>query len=169
MDSRVENGHVLSLERQKRQKVSLLLQENKLHNMENRSKLLPGKDSDKERNTDRLPSSPNTFVSEKFELNFEITPLLNLDMTIPRHLIIHRHGPYPTLGIGRVETKEYPRITGVQLIFREENLTIVEPLPTPLKIRVPWRGKNIIVRLPPVLPAMPASVPVQGNSDSTKS
>lgn len=49
---------------------------------------------------------------------------------------------------------------------------IVEPLPTPtytgFKAKIPWRGKNIIVRLPPAPPAMPASVSVQGNSDSTK-
>jgi len=169
MASRVENGHVLSLERQKRRKVSLLLEEKKARNMESRSKLLARKDSDKERSTDRLSSPPNPFVSEKFELSFEITPRLNLDMTAPRRLIIHRHGPYPTLRIWAVEHKDFPRSTRSDVRMRmmdgEGEPTIVEPLHTPpgspFRALIPWRGKNIIVRLPPVAPA---SVSVQDNS-----
>ncbi len=148
---RLENGHVLSLERQKRRKLGLLLAEKnkKKHNMENGSKMLPGEASDKERNTDQLSPSPNRFVSENFELSFEIPPLLDLDMTIPSRLIIHRNGPYPTLCLRMVANREYPLI---KLILRrmdgEGEPTIVEPLLTPPGIRhrfkVPWRGKNII-------------------------
>jgi hypothetical protein len=174
MASRVENGHVLSLERQKRRKVDRLLEENRAHNMESRSKLLARKDSEKERSTDRLSSPPNPFVSENFELSFEITPRLNLDMTIPTQLITHRHGPYPTLRIWAVEHTDFPRSTRscvrMRMMDGEGDPTIVEPLHTPpgsqFRVRIPWRGKNIIVQLPPV---PPASVSVHGTSDSTKS
>jgi hypothetical protein len=170
----VENRHVLSLETQKRRKVSRLLEDQKAHDMESRSKLLARKDSDKERSTDRLSSLPNTFVSANFELSFEITPRLNLDMTMPRQIIIHRHGPYPTLRIWAVEHKDFPRTSRSHIRLRmmdgEAEPTIVEPLHTPpgsqFRAKIPWRGKNIIVRLPPV---PPASVSVQGNSNSTKS
>jgi hypothetical protein len=99
---------------------------------------------------------------------------MNLDMTIPTQLITHRHGPYPTLRIWAVEQTDFPRSTRscvrMRMMDGEGDPTIVEPLHTPpgsqFRVRIPWRGKNIIVQLPPV---PPASVSVHGNSDSTKS
>jgi hypothetical protein len=158
MASRIENGHVLSLEKQKRQNSDLLLKGEKPLNIEKPSKLLPRKDSDKENNSDRLSFSPNPFVSKTFELSFEVTPWLDLDMAGPSLPTRHRHGPYPTLRIGAVEHMEYPRRTGSHLDLRSVNLArqpiISEPLPpppaSPLKVKIPWKGKNIMVKLPPV-------------------
>jgi hypothetical protein len=145
MASRVENGHVLSLEKQKRRNLDLLLKGKEPLNIQNPSNSLPRNDSGKENSTDRLSSSPNPFVSETFELSFEVTPWLDLDMAGPSLLTIHRHGPYPTLRIEAVEHMEYPR-TALNLGLRRTNLVrrpiIIESLPPPptsaLRVKIPW-------------------------------
>jgi hypothetical protein len=172
MASRVENGHVLSLEEQKVRNRDLLLKEKRPLNIEKPSKWLPRKDSNKEESTDQLLSLRNPFVSEYFELSFEVTPWLDLDMTGPGLIRIHRHGPYPTLCIREVEHREYPRRTGLTLglpggVGFTRQPTIIEPLPLPpapsSRIKVPYKGKHIIVKLPPADPAWVAS---KKNSDS---
>ena len=171
MASRVENGHVLSLEKQKRRNLDLLLKEKKPLNIKNPPNSLPRKDLDKKNSTDRLSSSPNPLVSETFDLSFEVTPWLDLDMAGPSLPTRHRHGPYPTLRIGAVEHMEYPWRTDLYLDLRRMNLarqrTIIEPLPPlpapPLRVKIPWKGKHIIVKLPPV---SPASVSIKRTSDS---
>jgi hypothetical protein len=171
MASRVENGHVLSLEKQKRRNVDLLLQGKNLLNMKFPSNSLPRKrkDSDKENSTDGLPSSPNPFVSKTFKLSFEVW--LDLDVAGPSMLTIRRHGPYPTLGVGPMEHVEYPWRTDLHSYICRKNLarqpSIIEPLPqppaSPLNVRIPWKDKHITVRLPPV---SPASASIERKSDS---
>ncbi|RDL30186.1 uncharacterized protein BP5553_10464 [Venustampulla echinocandica] len=171
MASRIENGHVLSLEKQKRKNLNLLLKGKKLLNIENLSKLSLRKDSDKENSSDRLSFSPNPFVSETFELSFEVTPWLDLDMAGPSLPTRNRHGPYPTLRIGAVEHMEYPRGTSFHLAQCRVDLApqpiILEPLSpppaSPLKVKIPWKGKYIMVKLPPV---DPPSVSIKRKSDS---
>ena len=173
MALRLENGHVLFLEKQKHRNSDLLLKGEKPLNIKNPSDSLPRNGPDKENSTDRPSSSPNPFVSETFELSFQVTPWLDLDMAGPSLLTRHRHGPYPTLRVGAVEHTEYPRRTGLHLEFRRMNFArqpiIIESLPpppaSPLRVKIPWKGKYIMVRLPPV---SPASASIKRKSDSSE-
>jgi len=189
MSSRVENGHVLSLDRQKHRNLDFLLKGKEPLNIKIPSKSLPRKDSDKENSSDRLSYSPNPFVSQTFELSFEVTHWLDLDMDGPSFPTIHRHGPYPILRIGVVEHIKYPRRTYLhvdtdshadtdsdadtdshadtnsridtdshvdlhRLNLTRQPIIVVEPLPLPpasrLRVKIPWKGKFIVVKLPPV-------------------
>jgi hypothetical protein len=164
MASRVENGHVLSLEKQKLRKLDLLIEEKQPLNIKNQSNLLSRKDSDEENSTNRLSSSPNPFLPTTIKFSFEAMPWLDLDMTGPSLATIHRHGPYPTLHIGIVEHIEYPWRTDLDLNLGRTDFapqpTIIEPLSPPLppppapplKVKIPFKDKFIMVRLPPANP-----------------
>jgi hypothetical protein len=64
--SRVENGHVLSLEEQRRRNLDLLLKEEKPLNIKKLLNSLLRKDLNKEKITNRLSPLTNPFVSETF-------------------------------------------------------------------------------------------------------
>ena len=136
---------------QKREDLDLSLKENSPPDKENISKLLPEKGSDKESKSDRMSFPSNPFVSETFELSFKVSPcLVNWDM----------YGPYPKPPIASVEEQmdDSRRIGSVNLDPSRANLAeqpiILEPLPPPapppLRVKIPWKGRNISVRLPPV-------------------
>ena len=169
MSSRVKNGHVLPLEKQKRQNLDPLLEEKNPLNIKFPSNSLPRKVPDKKNSANRLSPSPNPFVSETFKVSFEVW--LDLDMTGPSVPIIHRHGPYPTLRVEAMEFVEYPWGTDFHSYIRRkvpaQQPSIIEPLPplpaSPLTVRIPWKDKYIRVRLPPV---NPASVSTERKSDS---
>lgn len=157
MVSKLENGHVLSLGKQKRQNLDFLHRGKKPLNIKNPSKLLPRKESDKENSSSLLSFSPKPLVSKTFELSFEVTPLLNLHMVGPSLPTSHRHGPYPTLRIRSVEYIEDPWTTSYHLHWgRRRQPLILEPLPSPpaspLKTRIPWKSSYIRVKLPPANP-----------------
>ena len=174
MASRVENGHVLSLAEQKRRKSKLLLKVEKPPNTSKPSGSLPRNGPSKESSTDRTPSSsPGPFVSETFSLSFQPMPWLDLDMAGPGIVTRHRHGPYPTLRIGIVEYDEYPWETDhISVLLRRMRLArkpVVEESPpppprppltpppppaSPLKVKIPWKNKYIMVKLPPVDPTL---------------
>ena len=169
MASRVENGHVLPLEKQKRRNFDLLLEEKNPLNIKFPSNSLPRKVSDKKNTANRISPSPNPFVSETFKVSFEVC--LDLDMTGPSFPITYRHGPYPTLRVEAMEYVKYPWGTDLHSYICKipvQQPSIVEPvtpLPaSPLRARIPWKDKYIIVRLPPV---SPASVSIERKSDST--
>lgn len=197
MASRVENGHVLSLEKQKLRNLGL---SRRRKSQPNNNKFLlnssPQKKLDKAE-TDRLLSSPdplapcNPFVSKTFEFSFG--RWLDLDIAAPSIPIVSRHGPYPTLGVGVIEHVGYPYYpwrTDLDTDIRRMNLaqrpTTVErpaiieppsikkppaiikalsppPEPQSRRVKVPWKGKTITVKLPP---ASRKVVPIEPKSDS---
>ena len=163
MASRVENGHVLSLAEQKRRKSKLRLKVEKPPNISKPSDSLPRNDLSKKNSSDQTPSSPGPFVSETFSLSFQPMPWLDLDMAGPGIETRHRHGPYPTLGIGILEYDVYREKTDLlSVLLRRmhvaQQLVVTESRPpprapaSPLKVKIPWKDKYIMVRLPPVGP-----------------
>jgi hypothetical protein len=179
--SRVADGHVLSLQKQRYLKLDGVFSPNM-----NRPSASDDSTSRKEANADLMAvsrplHSPNPFISEIFKLSFEVYPSLDLDKTVRTDHnrtplgIIHRHGPYPTLHVGLVEYNTYLRRSVVYIYQRRTILatqserqpqtTISKPLPPlrPFTAKIPWRGKNILVKLPPVAPA---SASIEGNNES---
>jgi hypothetical protein len=163
MASSVVNGHVLSLKKQRQRKSDLKVEEKQKLNIN----LWPP--SDNSISTKALgrrssvigpPSaSPNPFVSETFGLSFEVRQWLDSDREEQDNPTVDkrcRHGPYPNLHVWLLEHDVY-RLTPARRIWLQKKMmperqpAIIEPLPPPprLSVKIPWRGKNIIVRLPP--------------------
>jgi hypothetical protein len=151
MAHRVVNGHVLPLEKQQDRKSNLTLQEKGKLDINHRLA------SDKESaNTDH-PSPPlNLFSLDTFDRGFKIIPRVDLGIRVrdgPKLPQRHRHGPYPTLRLGIVMHDAFINLDprGIRIMPLP---TVIEPLPPPpLNIKIPWRGKNILVKLPPAKPA----------------
>jgi len=149
--SRIENEHVIPLTKQELHDLSLLLKRDTRSNKTSTSKLLKRKGLDEENDSDRPIFPPNPYVSEIFELSFEVTPGLDLGMARPSLLVRAVQ-----------ERMEYPWRTGYSHIDRAwVNLALLPiklepPLPpplgaSPLNTRIPWKGNSFIrVRLPPV-------------------
>lgn len=163
MASSVVNGHVLSLRQQRQRKSDLKVKEKQKLNMNLWS---PSGNSISTRAL-RKPSStigppsasPNPCVSETFRLSFEVRQWLDSDREEQDNSTTDkrcRHGPYPNLHVWVLEHDVY-RLTPARRIWLQKKMmperqpTIVEPLPLPprLSVKIPWRGKAIIVRLPP--------------------
>lgn len=163
MASSVVNGHVLSLRKQRQRKSDLKVEEKQKFNINLWS---PSDNSISTKALGERPStsgppsaSPNPFVSETFRLSFEVRQWLDSDREEQDNSTVDkscRHGPYPNLHVWFLEHDVY-RLTPARRIWLQKKMmperqpAIIEPLPMPprLSVKIPWRGKNIIVRLPP--------------------
>lgn len=163
MASSVVNGHVLSLKKQRQRKSDLKVEEKQKLNINLWSpsdNSISTKALGKRSNAIGPPSAPSSpFVSETFRLSFEVRQWLDSDREEQDNSIMDkrcRHGPYPNLHIWLLEHDVY-RLTPARRIWLQKKMmpeqqpAMIEPLPPPpsLSVKIPWRGKNIIVRLPP--------------------
>lgn len=151
MAYRVVNGHVLPLEKQQDRKSNLTLQEKE--KLDTNRRLASDKEST---NTDRPSPPPNPFSLETFDMGFKATLCVGLGIRVPSVLKLpqrHRHGPYPILRLGVVQHDAFINLDCRRIRIVPEP-TVIDPLPPPpLNIRIPWRGKNILVKFPPAKPA----------------
>ncbi len=176
MASRIRNGHVISLERQRSERLDRIPEE--------REKVSRNRELfSEEPVTSNKPSvAPNPFVSDIFQLSFTVRswlgPLLDEYLAGPDPYRGYFHGPYPTLQLEKLEFQRglYLSERGyIQAIKMKVQLydtsvqkkevpgsqpTAIEPLPPPsqFKVKIPWRGRRcIVVNLPPPVISKPAS------------
>lgn len=160
MASRVVGGHVLSLEKQRHRKLDGTYPVKTKPPSASDDSLSRNDLSGGSNTTEPLAHPPNPFVSNIFRLSFELTPWR--DLYNPAHnesylMTKVRHGPYPVLHVWLLEHGIYPLRSIAHIekrrIMRErqrqQRIPTPPPLPPLFKAKIPWRGKNILVKLPP--------------------
>jgi len=172
MTARLKNGHIMSLEKQRLHRESHILEDGEGVSVKKITQL------EKRKTNSASLNSPSPFVANTFQLSFEVdrwsTPQWD-EYTAESSLQKKNfHGPYPTLHIWLLEDDTYHRLKHYVLHIRrsiqEQNerngpelagLAQAAPhagttevtLPPILQVKIPWRGRNIMVRLPAMPPA----------------